>query len=60
MNSNWTEVEKEYIRQNAHLLYDKILAKRLSTLTDRVITTNAIRKQRRKLGLKKSSGRGYM
>lgn len=58
MNSNWTEVEKEYIRRNAHLIHDKLLAQKLSAMSGRTITIHAIRKQRRKLGLKKSSGRG--
>lgn len=58
MRKNWTEVEKEYIRLNAHLIHDEVLAQKLSVMSGRTITTNALRKQRRKIGLKKSSGRG--
>ncbi len=58
MNSNWTDVEREYIRRNAHLIHDELLAKKLSVMSGRKITINAIRKQRRKMGLKKSCGRG--
>ncbi len=58
MNIIWTNTEKEYIRLNAHLMHDETLAIKLSQIAGRTITINALRKQRRSMGLKKSSGRG--
>ena len=58
MNYIWTENALEYIRLNAGLLKDELIASHLSRLMNRKISIHAVRKQRRKLGIKKKHGRG--
>ena len=58
MNVKWTEKEKEYIKDNAHLMKDRELAKNLSSKSGRHISIDALRKVRQKLGIKKRHGRG--
>lgn len=58
MNIKWTEEEKEFIRQNAHKSFDSELANELARMSGRKITIKAVRKQRRKLQIKKAPGRG--
>lgn len=58
LNKKWTNAEKEYIKANAHRLYDRELASRLSEMSGRRVTLDSVRKVRQKLGVKKSRGRG--
>jgi len=59
MNKKWSIQEEQYIIQHAGLLTDFELAIKLTEITGRKITINAIRRKRQKMGLKKKSGRGY-
>lgn len=58
MNIKWTEKEKEYVREHAAHMKDAKLAEELTEMTGRVVTLDAVRKVRQKLGLRKSPGRG--
>ena len=58
MNKIWSESEKQYIRTNADTMTDNQLAVKLSELTSRKITIQAVRKQRQKLKIVKMPGRG--
>lgn len=53
----WTNAEIEFIKENHNILCDEILAARLSEITNAPISTAMIRRQRRKLALKKPRGR---
>jgi|TARA_R110002012_G_scaffold315333_1_gene529079 hypothetical protein len=58
MNIKWTEEERKYIADNAAHMKDRELAERLTEISDRKITVDAVRKVRQKMGIKKSHGRG--
>lgn len=53
----WTETELQYIKDNHVLLSDEELAANLAKITGNNYTTAMIRRQRRKLVLKKTRGR---
>lgn len=53
----WTPVELQYIADNGAKLSDEQLASSLSKITGGNFTSAMIRRQRRKLTLKKSRGR---
>lgn len=53
----WTEAELKFINENQKLLSDDELAAKLSQMTAQNVTTSMIRRQRRKLGIKKAKGR---
>jgi hypothetical protein len=53
----WSSSETEFIQQNHNLLCDEVLAVKLSQITGQNITTAMVRRQRRKLTLKKARGR---
>jgi hypothetical protein len=53
----WSSTEIDYIQNNHNLLCDEALASKLSQITGENITTAMIRRQRRKLTLKKNRGR---
>ena len=53
----WTTTELDYIQNNHTLLCDESLASSLSKMTGQNISTAMVRRQRRKLSLKKSRGR---
>ena len=53
----WTNSEIDYIQNNHTLLCDEALAAKLSQMTGQNISTAMVRRQRRKLSLKKSRGR---
>jgi len=59
MNKTWTEMEKQYIRENAGIIKDSEVAAKLTEITGRKISIQSLRKQRQKLGLLKASGRGF-
>ena len=58
MNQVWSEAEKQFIRDSAGKLTDEAGAIELSKVCGRIITVNAWRKQRQKMGIKKNPGRG--
>lgn len=58
MNRIWSNSEKQYIKDNAHTMKDTDLMQKLCELTGRSISLQALRKQRRKLGIIKCQGRG--
>ena len=53
----WTDAELKFINENQKLLSDDELANKLSQMTGQNVTTSMIRRQRRKLGIKKAKGR---
>lgn len=53
----WTENELQYLRDNHVTLSDEEIATNLSKILNTNITTAMIRRQRRKLTLKKNRGR---
>ena len=58
MNKVWQEHERQFIRDNANTMKDRELAAKLSKITGRNVTVQAVRKQRQKLGIQKVQGRG--
>lgn len=53
----WLDSELEFIRNNQDLMNDEILAVKLSEMTGQNVTRSMIRRQRRKLDIKKKRGR---
>jgi hypothetical protein len=53
----WTSSEIDYVKNNHELLCDEVLAVKLSQMTGQNISTAMVRRQRRKLELKKPRGR---
>jgi hypothetical protein len=53
----WTSTETDFISSNHKTMCDETLAKELTTMTGQSITTAMVRRQRRKLSLKKDRGR---
>lgn len=53
----WSTGELDYIQNNHSSLSDEGLATKLSEMTGQTISTAMVRRQRRKLALKKSRGR---
>lgn len=53
----WTETETNFILNNHKLFNDDTMASKLSEMTGQAVTTAMIRRQRRKLDLKKDRGR---
>ena len=58
MNQVWSQAEKEFIKDAADRLTDEAGAIELSKVCGRIVTVNAWRKQRQKMGIKKNPGRG--
>jgi hypothetical protein len=58
MNRTWSESDREYIRANAGVLTDEVIAANLTRITGRPISLQAARKQRQLMGLRKRHGRG--
>jgi hypothetical protein len=58
MNQVWTKAEKQFIRDSAERLTDEAGSIELSKVCGRIISVNAWRKQRQKMGIKKNPGRG--
>ena len=58
MNKIWSEAERDFIRKNAGKLKDKELAAKLTQMTNRYVSLQAVRKQRQKIGITKNPGRG--
>lgn len=58
MNTKWGISEDQYIRNNAATHKDEQIAEKLSKLLGKPISTQAIRKRRQKLGIRKQKGRG--
>lgn len=53
----WTNTEVDYINNNYKVLNDESLAAKLTQMTGQSITTAMVRRQRRKLAIKKPRGR---
>lgn len=53
----WTEAEMTFIQNNTGIMTDLEVAASLSKMSGEDVTTNMIRRQRRKMGVKKSRGR---
>ena len=53
----WTNTETDFINNNHRIMNDETLAKELSQMVGQSVTTAMIRRQRRKLNLKKERGR---
>ena len=53
----WTDAETDFIGNNHKNMCDESLAKELTVMTGQNITTAMVRRQRRKLNLKKGRGR---
>jgi hypothetical protein len=53
----WLQTELEFIRSNQELYNDEQLSAKLSQMTGQNITTAMVRRQRRKLEIKKKRGR---
>jgi hypothetical protein len=53
----WTNTETDFINNNHRIMNDETLAKELSQMVGQEVTTAMIRRQRRKLNLKKERGR---
>ena len=58
MNKVWNDSELEFIRSNAPTMTDNVLSVKLSQITGRRVTLQAVRKQRQKMGIAKQPGRG--
>ena len=58
MNVKWTESDKNFVRDNANSMKDVEVAAALTESTGRIVTLQAVRKMRQKLGVKKAPGRG--
>ena len=58
MNNKWTTEDKRFIRENAHHIKDKDLAKELSLRNQRSVSLDSVRKLRQRLGIIKKRGRG--
>lgn len=53
----WLQNELDFILNNQALMNDETLAAKLSEMTGQNVTKSMIRRQRRKLSIKKSRGR---
>lgn len=53
----WLDNELEFIRNNQDTMNDEVLANKLSEMTGQSVTRSMIRRQRRKLDIKKKRGR---
>jgi hypothetical protein len=53
----WSDAELDFIQNNHNILCDEALAVKLTQMVGQNISTAMVRRQRRKLSLKKSRGR---
>jgi hypothetical protein len=53
----WSNTELEFVRENYNTMNDLELSSKLSQITGQNISTAMIRRQRRKLNIKKQRGR---
>jgi len=53
----WTESELNFVKENYNTMNDLELSSKLSQITGQNISTAMIRRQRRKLSIKKNRGR---
>lgn len=53
----WTNAELDFLTNNHNLLNDNELANKLSQMSGESVTTAMVRRQRRKLSIKKQRGR---
>lgn len=57
MNKLWADHEKQFIMENSGRMKDRELAATLTKITGRIVTLEAVRKQRQGMGVKKRQGR---
>ena len=57
-NYKWTEEEKSFIKDNAHRLKDEEMAAELTKRFGRKVSFSGTRKQRQRMKIKKSGGKG--
>jgi hypothetical protein len=53
----WTDLERAYILANAAILIDREIAANLTRITGHLVTLQAVRDQRLRMGLRKARGR---
>lgn len=53
----WNDSEIDFIKTNHLMMPDEVIAAKLSQITSQTISTAMVRRQRRKLTLKKARGR---
>lgn len=58
MNKTWSESAKKFVRDNAATMKDIEIAEKISEMLGKKVSLQAVRKQRQKMGIKKSHGRG--
>ena len=58
MNKIWSDVDKQFVKDNAGKMKDSKIAEELTKRNNRKVSLQAVRKQRQKLGLNKKPGRG--
>ena len=58
MNSKWTVLDKQFVRENASSIKDKDLAHILEIKNERPVSLDSVRKLRQRLGITKKRGRG--
>ena len=59
MNKKYTDEENQYIRDNSATYNDEDLAREMSIAFNKNFSKGATRKQRQRLGIKKSGHRGH-
>lgn len=59
MNKKYSDEENQYIRDNASTFNDEKLAHNMSIKFNKTFSKGATRKQRQRLGIKKTGHRGY-
>lgn len=59
MNKRYSEDENQYIRDNSATYNDEELARQMSINFNKIFSKGATRKQRQRLGIKKSGHRGF-
>jgi hypothetical protein len=55
----WTEAEKNFIASHINTLTDAELSVRMTEMTKETISVDMIRRQRRRLGIRKAQGRPF-
>lgn len=58
MNRIWTDAERQFVIENANVMKDSEIAVHLTRISGRMVSLQAVRKQRQKLGIAKKPGRG--
>lgn len=60
MYQRWNSFLEEFVKNNAHHMFDDVLTEELNKISGKTkFTKDAVRKKRQALGITKVSGRGY-